>query len=88
MHFIPAAAASGDFSVGTVFYMLAESVIAAVELNVDASRMDQWRVWFLAIWSLEVASCIAACIACCCCCRIASCCCSGKYKVLSAIARA
>ena len=54
---------SGDFSVGIVFYMLAESVIAAAELNVDPSRLSQLRVWLIAIWSLEVACCLAACIA-------------------------
>jgi hypothetical protein len=54
---------SGDFSVGIVFYMLAESVIAAAELNVDPSRLSQLRAWLIVIWSLEVTCCLAACIA-------------------------
>ena len=43
--------------------MLAESVIAAAELNIDPSRLSQLRAWLIAIWSLEVACCLAACIA-------------------------
>ncbi len=43
--------------------MLAESVIAAAELNVDPSRLSQLRAWLIAIWSVEVAACLAACIA-------------------------
>jgi hypothetical protein len=30
---------------------------------VDASRMDQLRAWLIGMWSIEVATCIAACIA-------------------------